>query len=277
MIAPSLWAKQTDMNQDTPQSPAAVSENLDPKIRDGMTDFGYAAVPIDQKQAKVGEVFASVARSYDLMNDLMSLGVHRIWKAALMDWLAPRSSQTLLDVAGGTGDIARLWRKRGGGNVTICDINPDMLAVGADRLEKAGGDDGITFVEGNAEKLPFPDNSFDRVAIAFGLRNVTRIDTALADMRRVLRPGGRFMCLEFSRPTQPWLDPIYDAYSFKILPKVGQLVAKDGEAYQYLVESIRKFPDQAELTRRMENSGFERVSCRNLSAGIAAIHSGWRL
>lgn len=265
------------MNQDTPQSPAPDAKNMDPKIRDGMTDFGYAAVPIDQKQEKVGEVFASVARSYDLMNDLMSLGVHRIWKAALMDWLAPRGSQTLLDVAGGTGDVAGLWRKRGGGDVTICDINPDMLAVGADRLEKAGGDDGITFVEGNAETLPFPDNSFDRVTIAFGLRNVTRIDTALADMRRVLRPGGRFMCLEFSRPTQPWLDPIYDAYSFKILPKVGQIVAKDGEAYQYLVESIRKFPDQAELARRMEKSGFERVTCRNLSAGIAAIHSGWRL
>jgi demethylmenaquinone methyltransferase/2-methoxy-6-polyprenyl-1,4-benzoquinol methylase len=265
------------MNQDTPQSTEPGSETQDPKIRDGMTDFGYVAVPIDQKQEKVGEVFASVARSYDLMNDLMSLGVHRIWKSALMDWLAPRSSHTLLDVAGGTGDIARLWRKRGGGPVTICDINPNMLAVGADRLKQAGGDDGVSFVEGNAETLPFPDNSFDRVTIAFGLRNVTRIDKALADMRRVLRPGGRFMCLEFSRPTQPWLDPIYDAYSFKVLPKVGQIVAKDGEAYQYLVESIRKFPDQAELARRMEKAGFERVACRNLSAGIAAIHSGWRL
>jgi demethylmenaquinone methyltransferase/2-methoxy-6-polyprenyl-1,4-benzoquinol methylase len=260
-----------------PVSNTPDNASSDPKIRDGVTDFGFVEVPVERKQEKVRDVFASVAGSYDLMNDLMSLGVHRIWKAALMDWLAPRPSQALLDVAGGTGDIARLWRSRGGGPVTVCDINPEMLAVGVERLEKDGGDDGISFIEGNAEELPFPDKSFDRVTIAFGLRNVTRIDKALADMRRVLKPGGRFMCLEFSRPTQPWLDPIYDTYSFKVLPRIGQIVAKDREAYQYLVESIRKFPDQAELQRRMEAVGFERVAVRNLSAGIAAIHSGWRL
>lgn len=266
------------MNNATPSSGRPTGDRpADPKIRDGRTDFGFESVPIERKQDKVREVFASVARRYDLMNDLMSFGVHRVWKAALMDWLAPRSNQRLLDVAGGTGDIARLWRARGGGPAVVCDINPDMLAVGAERLQKAGGDPDVTFVEGDAESLPFPDRSFDRVTIAFGLRNVTRIDTALADMRRVLRPGGRFICLEFSRPTQPWLDPLYDAYSFKVLPRLGELVARDREAYQYLVESIRKFPDQADLSRRMERAGFERVAVRNLSAGIAALYSGWRL
>ncbi|MEQ8816647.1 MAG: bifunctional demethylmenaquinone methyltransferase/2-methoxy-6-polyprenyl-1,4-benzoquinol methylase UbiE [Thalassobaculum sp.] len=251
--------------------------NDDRKIRDGVTDFGFDEVPVAEKAARVRDVFDSVARNYDRMNDLMSLGVHRIWKDALMDWLLPRPSQRLLDVAGGTGDIARRWRRRGGGPVTVCDINAEMIGVGRDRLAQAGGDAGIDWVVGDAEALPLADRSVERVTIAFGLRNVTRIDAALAEMRRVLKPGGRFLCLEFSRPTQPWLDPVYDAYSFRVLPWLGRVVAKDEDAYRYLAESIRRFPDQQELCERMRRAGFEKVAWRNLSAGIAAIHSGWRL
>ena len=257
--------------------PAADSKTADPKIRDGVTDFGFAEVSVEEKSVRVREVFDSVASSYDLMNDLMSLGIHRVWKQAFADWLAPRPSQRLLDVAGGTGDIASLWRKRGGGPVTVCDINAEMIAVGRDRLLKTGGDDAVDWVVGNAEDLPLADASVDRVSIAFGLRNVTRIDRALAEMTRVLRPGGRFMCLEFSRPTQAWLDPVYDTYSFKVLPWLGDKVAKDRASYQYLAESIRRFPDQQDLAERMRRVGLEQVKWRNLSAGIAAIHSGWRL
>lgn len=248
----------------------------DRKIRDGLTDFGFDEVPVAEKAARVRGVFDSVARNYDRMNDFMSLGVHRVWKEAFMDWAMPRPSQHLLDVAGGTGDIARLWRRRGGGPVTVCDINTEMMAVGRDRLQRAGGDGGITWLAGDAERLPLADRSVERVAIAFGLRNVTRIDAALAEMRRVLKPGGRFLCLEFSRPTQPWLDPIYDAYSFRVLPWLGRVVARDEAAYRYLAESIRRFPDQQDLAERMRSTGFEKVAWRNLSAGIAAVHSGWR-
>ncbi len=179
----------------------------DRKIRDGLTDFGFTEVPVAEKARRVRGVFDSVAGSYDRMNDLMSLGVHRLWKDSLMDWLLPRPSQRLLDVAGGTGDIAQRWRKRGGGPVTVCDINAEMIGVGRDRLEQGGGDPGIGWVVGDAERLPVADRSVERVTIAFGLRNVTRIDLALAEMRRVLKPGGRFLCLEFSKPTQPWLGP----------------------------------------------------------------------
>jgi demethylmenaquinone methyltransferase/2-methoxy-6-polyprenyl-1,4-benzoquinol methylase len=249
----------------------------DRKIRDGLTDFGFDEVPVAEKSARVRGVFDSVARNYDRMNDLMSLGIHRVWKDALMDWLLPRASQHLLDVAGGTGDIAQRWRRRGGGRVTVCDINAEMIEVGRERLDRTGGDAGIDWVVGDAERLPLADRSVERVTIAFGLRNVTRIDAALAEMRRVLKPGGRFMCLEFSRPTQPWLDPVYDAYSFRILPWLGRVVAEDEDAYRYLAESIRRFPDQQDLAERMRRSGFEKVTWRNLSAGIAAIHSGWRL
>lgn len=261
----------------TGSASAIAGSGPDPKIRDGVTDFGFASVPIEEKGARVRQVFDSVASNYDIMNDLMSLGIHRVWKQAFLDWLAPRAGQHLLDVAGGTGDIATLWRRRGGGPVTVCDINAEMIGVGRDRLAKAGGDPGIDWVVGNAEDLPLADGSVDRVTIAFGLRNVTRIDRALGEMTRVLRPGGRFMCLEFSRPTQAWLDPIYDTYSFKVLPWLGDKVAKDREAYQYLAESIRRFPDQQDLAERMRRVGLERVKWRNLSAGIAAIHSGWRL
>ncbi len=249
----------------------------DPKIRDGVTDFGFSSVAVEDKAARVRDVFDNVAGSYDLMNDLMSLGIHRVWKQAFMDWLAPRPGQTLLDVAGGTGDIATLWCGRGGGPVTVCDINAEMIAVGRARAAEAAVADRIEWVVGDAEALPLPDASVDRVTIAFGLRNVTRIDRALAEMARVLRRGGRFMCLEFSRPTQPWLDPIYDGYSFRVLPWLGEVVAKDREAYQYLAESIRRFPDQQDLAERMRRVGLERVKWRNLSGGITAIHSGWRL
>ncbi len=249
----------------------------DRKIRDGLTDFGFSEVPVAEKARRVRGVFDSVAGSYDRMNDLMSLGVHRLWKDSLMDWLLPRPSQRLLDVAGGTGDIAQRWRKRGGGPVTVCDINAEMIGVGRDRLEQGGGDPGVAWVVGDAERLPVADRSVERVTIAFGLRNVTRIDLALAEMRRVLKPGGRFLCLEFSKPTQPWLDPVYDAYSFRVLPWLGRVVARDEAAYQYLAESIRRFPDQQDLAERMRLVGFDKVAWRNLSAGIAAIHSGWRL
>lgn len=249
----------------------------DPKIQDGVTDFGYEQVSVEEKQARVREVFDSVAAQYDLMNDLMSLGIHRVWKDAYLDWLAPSPRHKLLDVAGGTGDIAQLWRKRGGGPVTVCDINVEMMNVGEARLAERGGDAQIRWVEGNAEDLPFEDGSFDRVTIAFGLRNVTRIDQALGEFRRVLRPGGRFMCLEFSKPVHRWIDPVYDTYSFKVLPWLGDKVANDADAYRYLAESIRKFPDQQDIVSRMEKVGFEQIKVRNLSGGIAAIHSGWRL
>lgn len=252
-------------------------ERQDPKIRSGVTDFGYAEVPVREKSGRVREVFDSVADSYDRMNDLMSLGVHRLWKRALMDWATPRASHHLLDLAGGTGDIAGLWRARGGGPVTVCDINAEMIRVGRARSAAAGGDPAIGWSVGDAESLPFDDRTFDRVTIAFGLRNVTRIDLALAEMRRVLRPGGRMLCLEFSRITQPWLDSAYDTYSFRVLPWLGEKVARDREAYVYLAESIRRFPDQQDLAERMRAAGFERVAWRNLSVGIAAIHSGWRL
>lgn len=257
--------------------PASNEPPRDPKIADGMTDFGFASVSVEDKSAKVRDVFDNVAESYDLMNDLMSLGVHRVWKQAFMDWLAPRPGQRLLDVAGGTGDVAALWCRRDGGPVTVCDINAEMIAVGRARTATADLSDRIDWLVGDAEALPLPDGCVDRVTIAFGLRNVTRIDRALAEMTRVLRRGGRFMCLEFSRPTQAWLDPIYDGYSFRVLPWLGQVVARDREAYQYLVESIRRFPDQQDLAERMRRVGLERVKWRNLSGGIAAIHSGWRL
>jgi demethylmenaquinone methyltransferase/2-methoxy-6-polyprenyl-1,4-benzoquinol methylase len=247
-----------------------------------MADFGFREVPVDAKAGMVRDVFDSVAGRYDLMNDLMSLGVHRLWKAALLDWLAPRPGALLLDVAGGTGDIARRYRARGGGPVIICDINQAMLETGRRRAEArdrtgATPTDGISWVRGDAEALPIPDRSVDVYTIAFGLRNVTRIDTALAEARRVLRPGGRFLCLEFSRPAVAALVPAYDFYSFKVLPEIGHWVAGDRDAYVYLAESIRRFPDQERLKARMAAVGLERVAHRDLSGGIAALHSAWRL
>jgi len=240
------------------------------------THFGFKDVPVNEKAGMVRQVFDSVAGRYDLMNDLMSLGIHRLWKDALMDWIAPRPDLTLLDVAGGTGDIAFRYRARGGGPVTVCDINESMLTVGRERAAE-NGIDGLTWIVGNAEMLPVESSSVDLYTIAFGLRNVTDIDAALREAKRVLKPGGRFLCLEFSRLAIPALDPVYDFYSFKILPEIGARVANDREAYQYLAESIRRFPDQESFVERIDAAGFGRIRYRNLSGGIAAIHSAWKL
>ena len=241
--------------------------------------FGYRDVPASEKAGLVARVFDSVAPRYDLMNDLMSVGVHRLWKNALVDVLAPRKGEKFLDVAGGTGDIAfRIVNRLGGeADVTICDINPAMLEVGRDRAVDRGLLKGLTWTTGDAESLPFPDRSFDAYTIAFGLRNVTDIDKALAEAHRVLRPGGRFYCLEFSKVTSAPVARVYDAYSERALPFFGQLVARDAESYRYLHESIRRFPAQRELAQRMRRAGFAQVAWRNLTLGVVALHSGWRI
>ena len=240
--------------------------------------FGFRRVAATDKGSLVRRVFDSVAPRYDLMNDLMSGGVHRLWKAALLDWLAPHGELALLDVAGGTGDVAlRVLARAPRARVTVLDANERMLSVGRDRAIDRGVVAGLDYVTGDAEALPVAARSFDAYTIAFGLRNVTRIDAALAEARRVLKPGGRFLCLEFSRVVVPGLAALYDAYSFRILPKLGARVARDRAAYQYLVESIRRFPPQEELADLMRRAGFEHVRYRNLSGGIAAIHSGWRV
>jgi demethylmenaquinone methyltransferase / 2-methoxy-6-polyprenyl-1,4-benzoquinol methylase len=246
------------------------------------THFGEQTVPLDDKQGLVDDVFHSVARRYDLMNDLMSAGLHRAWKDALLTAVNPPQGETafsLLDLAGGTGDVALRVAEAGGAGtgVTVCDINADMLAVGAERAMKRGLDDRVTFEQGNAEELPYPDRSFDCVSIAFGIRNVPRIDRALAEAYRVLKLGGRFLCLEFSSVDVPGLDAIYDYYSFHIIPRIGQAVAGDREAYQYLVESIRKFPKPKAFARMIEAAGFRRVSFTPMTGGVVALHSGWKL
>ncbi|AGH97699.1 bifunctional demethylmenaquinone methyltransferase/2-methoxy-6-polyprenyl-1,4-benzoquinol methylase UbiE [Micavibrio aeruginosavorus] len=240
--------------------------------------FGERHVSPEEKTGLVHDVFASVADSYDVMNDFMSAGVHRLWKDRLVRMIRPRSDQVFLDVAGGTGDIAFRIRAKAGPNtaITVCDINPEMLRVGRDRAINRGWMDDFEWVTGNAECLPIPDASVDVYTIAFGLRNVTHIDRALADAYRVLKPGGRFYCMEFSRVTEPMLRRIYDAYSYSVIPKIGEIVAKDRDSYQYLVESIRKFPPQRELEARMRAAGFDRARHTNLSFGIAAIHEGWK-
>ncbi len=243
------------------------------------THFGFQSVPETEKAGLVRQVFDSVAPRYDLMNDLMSAGVHRLWKDAMVDWLAPRAGRTYLDVAGGTGDIAlRILDRQGeAGDVTICDINQEMLKAGRDRAFDLGRTQGLRWVVGDAEKLPLPSASVDAYTIAFGLRNVTHIDAALAEARRVLRPGGRFLCLEFSHVVVPGLKELYDLYSFQVLPRLGKYVARDEAAYRYLAESIRKFPQQDALARRMRAVGLTQIAVRNLSGGIAALHSGWRV
>ena len=240
-------------------------------------DFGYRQVALADKKPMVRAVFESVAPRYDLMNDLMSLGVHRVWKRIFVTALDPRPKLRLLDLAGGTGDISFAWLARGGGPALLSDVNPAMLAVGRDRAISRGRLADLSFVVADAERLPFPDGRFDVVSIAFGLRNCTDKPAVLADARRVLRPGGRFLCLEFSRVQVAALQPIYDAWSFAVLPRLGQVVAGDRPSYQYLVESIRTFPDQPTLAGMMERAGLARVQVRNLSGGIVAIHSGWRL
>ena len=249
------------------------------KRSDDTTHFGFRDVPTAQKQKLVGEVFSSVAGKYDLMNDLMSLGIHRVWKRFFVATAQVGKGDRVLDLAGGTGDIAALLKDRVGpeGELVLGDINGEMLRVGRDRMTDRGNVRGFEYVQCNAEKLPFPDGSFDLVTIAFGLRNVTDKDAALREMRRVLKVGGQARVLEFSEVKAEWFKPIYDFHSFRILPKLGQLFARDSGSYQYLAESIRKHPPQAELKAMMETAGFERVSFRNLSAGIVAIHTGYRI
>ncbi|GEO80884.1 bifunctional demethylmenaquinone methyltransferase/2-methoxy-6-polyprenyl-1,4-benzoquinol methylase UbiE [Pararhodospirillum oryzae] len=250
------------------------------------THFGFQTVKTAEKAGMVREVFDSVAPRYDLMNDLMSGGVHRLWKDAFVDWLDPRPGRDYLDVAGGTADIAfrilnRANRHMSVGtrpaNVTVSDINYEMLSVGRNRALDRGLVEGLSWVVGDAEHLPLPDRSMDVYTIAFGLRNVTNIDNAIADAYRVLRPGGKMMILEFSRVVIPLFDQLYDTYSFKVLPLMGRYIAHDEEAYRYLAESIRRFPPQDELAQRMAAKGFRQVRYRNLSGGIAAMHTGWRL
>jgi demethylmenaquinone methyltransferase/2-methoxy-6-polyprenyl-1,4-benzoquinol methylase len=245
------------------------------------TDFGFRRVAAAEKAPLVRAVFDSVAGRYDLMNDLMSAGIHRWWKAEMVAWLGPRPGQRLLDMAGGTGDIARLALPRlieaEGGGAIVCDVNQQMLEVGRARLLDDGILVGVEYVCGDAEQLPFADRSVDLYTIGFGLRNVTHIDCALAEARRVLRPGGRFMCLEFTPAISPLLQPLYDLYSFHVLPLLGQIVTGDREAYAYLVESIRRFPAQSELAAMIEAAGLDRPKFRNLTGGVAALHSAWRL
>ena len=243
--------------------------------------FGSRDVPLGDKQALVDDVFRSVARRYDLMNDLMSLGLHRAWKDALVTAADPPRNRpfTVLDIAGGTGDVAFRLVAAGGAQtrVTVCDINPDMLEVGRERAarERRGG--AVTFSEANAEALPFADRSFDAATIAFGIRNVARIETALAEAYRVLKIGGKFLCLEFSTVDLPGLDRLYDFYSFNVIPALGRTVAGDAESYRYLVESIRRFPRPEAFAAMLRAAGFARVSCKVMSGGIVALHSGWRL
>ncbi len=250
----------------------------------GTASFGFRDVAAGEKASLVRGVFESVADRYDLMNDLMSGGIHRLWKSAMIDWLRPRAGQHFIDVAGGTGDIAfRILERLGSlgstaeARIVVCDLTPAMLAVGRDRAIDRGILSGIEWVNGDAEKLPFADRSFDAYTVAFGFRNLTHLDQALTEARRVLRPGGRLLCLEFSHVALPILDRLYDLYSFRVLPLLGQIVARDRPAYQYLVESIRRFPRQDELSQRIAAAGFERVTFRNLTGGIAALHSAWRL
>lgn len=266
---------------------------------EAVTHFGYQDVPIAEKRGRVQGVFESVASNYDLMNDIMSGGIHRLWKASMIDWLDPRPGQSFLDVAGGTGDIAfrideRLSQAKDDipetladdaaeeaqeqrAPITVCDLTLGMLEVGRDRGLDRGILHSMDWVCGNAEALPFPDRSFDAYTIAFGLRNVTDIPAALSEARRVLKPGGRFLCLEFSQVVIPAFASLYDIYSFKVLPAMGEAVAKDRASYQYLAESIRKFPPQEDLIALMNAAGLSMTSYRNLSGGIAALHSGWRI
>ncbi len=242
-----------------------------------LVDFGYKKVASEAKAELVQGVFSSVAAKYDVMNDVMSFGLHRLWKDALINLVRPTPQMQLLDVAGGTGDISFRFLKRGGGSAVICDLTPDMMVEGRKRADEYGIFEKINFVAGNAEELPFADNSFDCITIAFGLRNVTNIPKALGEMVRVLKHGGRFFCLEFSQICLPFLSQIYDAYSFRVLPKMGKIIANDADSYQYLAESIRKFPPQDELLTMLNHAKLSMTKYQNLSGGIVAIHQGVKL
>jgi len=248
-----------------------------PAAGSGTTDFGYRDVPRDQKKPLVRAVFDSVASKYDVMNDVMSLGIHRVWKRIFITAMQPAPGLKLLDLAGGTGDISFGWLKAGGGPAILSDINASMLSVGRDRAAERGVIGSLEFCVVDAEQIPLPDRSVDRVSIAFGLRNCTDKLAVLREARRVLRPGGKFLCLEFSKVQVAALAPVYDAWSFGVLPRMGQMIAKDSESYKYLAESIRMFPDQDTLAEMMRDARLDQVTYRSLSGGIAAIHSGWRL
>lgn len=247
-------------------------------MSDKTTHFGFQTVPEDEKAGRVQGVFGSVASKYDVMNDAMSMGIHRVWKDAMMDWLAPRAGQKLLDVAGGTGDISfRFLKRAGGGHATVLDLTEPMLVAGRQRAEAGAMADQLDWVVGDAMALPFADNSFDVYTISFGIRNVTRPADALAEAYRVLRPGGRLMVLEFSQIPNDLMQKVYDLYSFNIIPRLGQAIAGDRDSYQYLVESIRKFPDQETFLEMVKQAGFGNAKYRNLTMGIACLHSGWKL
>ncbi|WP_298258967.1 bifunctional demethylmenaquinone methyltransferase/2-methoxy-6-polyprenyl-1,4-benzoquinol methylase UbiE [uncultured Litoreibacter sp.] len=242
------------------------------------TRFGFTDVPEDQKAGMVHGVFTNVASKYDIMNDVMSVGIHRIWKDAMMDWLSPRSGQRLLDVAGGTGDVSfRFLDRAGSAEAVVLDMTESMLVEGRKRAEASSLGDSLDWVVGDAMALPFEDNSFDVYTISFGIRNVTRIPDALAEAYRVLRPGGRLMVLEFSQLPNPMMQKAYDLYSFNVIPKMGQVIAGDSESYQYLVESIRQFPDQDTFADMIRVAGFDNVSYRNMTLGVAALHTGWKI
>ena len=245
---------------------------------DQTTHFGFETVNATEKAGKVQGVFKSVAAKYDVMNDVMSIGIHRIWKEAMMDWLAPRCGQTLIDVAGGTGDVSfKFLNRAGSGHATVLDLTENMLIEGRKRAEASEMEQSLDWLVGDAMALPFSDNSFDVYTISFGIRNVTRPEGALSEAFRVLRPGGRLMVLEFSQIPVPLVQKAYDLYSFNIIPAMGKMIANDRDSYKYLVESIRKFPDQETFLNMIRGAGFENVSYRNLSLGIAALHSGWKI
>ncbi len=245
---------------------------------DKTTHFGFETVREAEKAGRVQGVFNSVASKYDVMNDVMSMGIHRVWKDAMMDWLAPRPGQRLLDVAGGTGDISFRFLKRAGhGHATVLDLTEPMLVEGRQRAEADQMADSLNWVVGDAMSLPFEDNTFDVYTISFGIRNVTRPQEALNEAYRVLKPGGRLMVLEFSQLPNDGLQKLYDLYSFNVIPRMGKLIANDYDSYQYLVESIRKFPDQETFLNMIRSGGFENAKYRNLSMGIASLHSGWKI
>ncbi len=252
--------------------------NSSSSTTENTTDFGFKQVDASQKVNMVKDVFQSVAAKYDIMNDLMSLGIHRLWKRFTIDCSGVRAGHKVLDLAGGTGDLTAKFSRLVGesGQVVLADINDAMLKVGRDKLRDKGVVGNVQYVQANAEALPFPDNSFDIITIAFGLRNVTDKDKALASMYRVLKPGGRLLVLEFSKPTNEMLSKAYDMYSFHLLPKIGQLVANDADSYQYLAESIRMHPEQEVLKSMMDSAGFENTSYHNLTGGIVALHRGFK-
>ena len=246
--------------------------------KENTTHFGFQTILEKDKSEKVQGVFSSVASKYDVMNDVMSLGIHRIWKDAMMDWLAPIRGQALLDVAGGTGDISfRFLKRASGANATVLDLTESMLAEGRKRAENVGISGQLEWVVGDAMALPFEDDSFDVYTISFGIRNVTDPQKALSEAYRVLKPGGRIMVLEFSHIPNDLLQWFYDKYSFNVIPRLGQIIASDRSSYQYLVESIRKFPKQESFMKLVNAAGFENTKFRNLTMGVACLHSGWKI